>query len=474
MKKRTFLMLALLLVGCTTNGPTSNESSIPNNNSMTSESNSDNSTPSIGEEYQPFSYENRVSEYNIADISNSLGNSYSDYTLKVEETSYYENSNKKDNNFVLIKFDNVSSQATFPGFPILNAYNKNNSSIRYVTILSPSMFDIEDIDVSLSLWSQGDANNVPSNYYLGLEYLKDNEWHPLKSIDINDVEIGKNENVAPFSFKINEKNIRNIRLTFDFKEAAGNVRFALYSLSIKGKQRVVTNNSNITQISFPEKEMSIKEGEKLLLNPTITSKDENKFVEYLSSDRYIATVDEEGIVTALSVGEALITAKNGNISDNVKITVVDKDKDYTKLIQTVVNFVGEIPEGFKSNFNTYFGGAQLNFKEEGNYVLTPNYNNITRSTIVVLNMMLSSAADIDLSKENIFTVEGLNSDGEVVEKVQKTNLVNTTFEDVEFEFNSTNIVQYRVVFEHKHSVDYGTYFKTGKNYCLNSLMIYQK
>ncbi|MCH5172036.1 MAG: Ig-like domain-containing protein [Erysipelotrichales bacterium] len=462
MKKQLFVLLTAFLVGCSTN------------HSQSESLGSNISKPSENDAYVPYTYKTRVSEYDFSNAIKALSNSYEDHIVKMEEVSYFVDENEKENNYALISFDNVSSQTTFPGYPILNAYGKDSSTIRYVNLMSSSTFNIHEVSLDLSLWSKGDKENIPNTYYLGLEYLKNDNWVRSSSINIENLTIGRNDDSVPFTFLIEEDGITNVRIAFDFINAQNNVRFALYSLSLKGNERIINDNPNIQSISFEENELVINENETFLLNPIVTSSDENKFIKFLSSDRSIITVSDDGVVTGLSVGEATITARNGNIEDSINIIVIKENQNYKKIIQNIVNFNGEIPSGFSSNFETYFSGTYLNFKEQGNYVITPKYENITGETVVTLNMMLSSSSDIDLSSENIFTVEGLNSEGEVIESVQKTNLINTKLEDIEFEFKSNEIKQYRLIFEYKHILDQGSYYKTGKNYCLNSLIIYQK
>ena len=85
-------------------------------------------------------------------------------------------------------------------------------------------------------------------------------------------------------------------------------------------------------------------------------------------------------------------------------------------------------------------------------------------------MRLSTSASIELSRNNEFAVQGLNSNNEVVEEVSKKGIDNLTLEDVTFEFKHTDITSYRIYFKLKYQEGYAT----GKNYCLNSLVIYQK
>lgn len=409
----------------------------------------------------------------------SLSNSYEEHLLRIEELNSFLDEDTEDYeiNYSLVKFDSVSAQDSLQGYPIFNAYNKNSSGAKYIEILSESTFAIKNVTLTASIWKNGDLENLTNNYYLGLEYLKDDTWVRGESLDVHNVKVGRlYEEEEPFSFDINEENIRNVRIAFDFENIANNLRFIVYNMTLSGDQKVITSNTGISSIKFTENEENIHIGETLSLNPTIISSNNLNLVEFSSSDRSIATVNELGQVKGLSSGECLIYAKNGDVKDQLTLNVIKEGQDYTKVIQNPQNFIGEIPEGFTSNFETYYNGSQLNFKEQGNMLSTPTYNNITGSTVLILNIKSSAAGEenIELSKNNIFAVQGLNEDDEVVEEKELTNWANTSFEDVEFTFEEASIVRYIIYFKLKYVQDMGSYIKTGKNIVLNSLTIYQK
>lgn len=77
-------------------------------------------------------------------------------------------------------------------------------------------------------------------------------------------------------------------------------------------------------ITLDINEMSLFEGDTLQLNATVSPEDTyNRTVIWSSSDESVAVVSETGKVTALSPGEALITAAIDEVSANCAITVID-------------------------------------------------------------------------------------------------------------------------------------------------------
>ena len=97
------------------------------------------------------------------------------------------------------------------------------------------------------------------------------------------------------------------------------------SLLIAGFSIASCGNEN-----FPlEQTLNIVEESKTLyvgsvFNIELETKNLNDEITYISSDETIATVDSDGKVTAISVGEVTIAAKSGELSDSIKITVKER------------------------------------------------------------------------------------------------------------------------------------------------------
>lgn len=81
----------------------------------------------------------------------------------------------------------------------------------------------------------------------------------------------------------------------------------------------------------------LKPDETVQINATIKGVDNPSKVEYISSDESIATVDENGLVKAISEGLATITVKCGDLETKVGFTVLAKDKEVSALMQLLIN-----------------------------------------------------------------------------------------------------------------------------------------
>ncbi len=85
----------------------------------------------------------------------------------------------------------------------------------------------------------------------------------------------------------------------------------------------VTVSSAAAGVSLDKHELSIEKGQSHTLKATVSPADaSDKTVTWTSSNPAVATVDKEGKVSALAVGEAEITAQAGSFTDKCKVTVV--------------------------------------------------------------------------------------------------------------------------------------------------------
>lgn len=73
----------------------------------------------------------------------------------------------------------------------------------------------------------------------------------------------------------------------------------------------ITNGESVT----------LEVGETLQLDVTLEHSDED--ITYISSNTSVATVNDTGLITAVAKGEATITAKVGDITDTIKVTVTE-------------------------------------------------------------------------------------------------------------------------------------------------------
>ena len=95
----------------------------------------------------------------------------------------------------------------------------------------------------------------------------------------------------------------------------------------------------VTGISLDQESLTLEEGASETLTATVTPDTAtDKTVTWSSSNASVATVDENGVVTAVSAGEATITVTtdNGEKTDTCKVTVIAKKVDTVMITGTGV------------------------------------------------------------------------------------------------------------------------------------------
>jgi uncharacterized protein YjdB len=127
---------------------------------------------------------------------------------------------------------------------------------------------------------------------------------------------------------------------------------AAYNLFKEGKGSVYknftanTSDTKVTGISLDKTSANLTEGDSLQLIPKITPKDAtNTKVDWSSSDKSIAAVDENGKVTALKAGTATITAttEDGQKTAACAVTVI------AKTVPDKTIHVSFVIDGYKGN-----------------------------------------------------------------------------------------------------------------------------
>ncbi len=99
--------------------------------------------------------------------------------------------------------------------------------------------------------------------------------------------------------------------------------------------KIVTDEVKVTGISINEQSVSLKQGETFQLIATVQPDNAtNKKVIWSSSNETVASISQDGLVTANSAGEAniTVTTEDGGFSTAAIVTVTKKQDDYTSLI----------------------------------------------------------------------------------------------------------------------------------------------
>lgn len=104
--------------------------------------------------------------------------------------------------------------------------------------------------------------------------------------------------------------------------SAGNATVTASAQGIEGYCQITVTGKPVESITLNETELELTVGEKAILTASITPEDaEYGDITWISSDESVASVDSQGTVTAISAGEAAITASAGNKEAQCNVTV---------------------------------------------------------------------------------------------------------------------------------------------------------
>ena len=114
----------------------------------------------------------------------------------------------------------------------------------------------------------------------------------------------------------------------------------------------VTVEKKVAAIELSENEKTVFVGDTFTITATVKPEDAfNRTVTWSSSDPSIATVDENGTVTAIAEGEAIITAESADgVTAECKVTVEKKESFGKKLLNVITAPLRAIINLFKKLF----------------------------------------------------------------------------------------------------------------------------
>ena len=119
-----------------------------------------------------------------------------------------------------------------------------------------------------------------------------------------------------------------------------------YGMSSSAECRVVVNHVPLEGLDIPAGGISLAAGEQLMLDVRLVPENaSDRRLRYIVEDRSIATIDRNGLISALSPGETTITVRSsaGDAQDSIRIAVTPAEKKYRALL------IGEQSYPFSQN-----------------------------------------------------------------------------------------------------------------------------
>ncbi|MDP5274788.1 polysaccharide lyase family 8 super-sandwich domain-containing protein [Chengkuizengella axinellae] len=160
---------------------------------------------------------------------------------------------------------------------------------------------------------------VGDGAYIRTQYLDSNSRKVVGSVNHSIDKVKGTSDWTEYSFEIQTPpDTSKIKLELIFDDSAGTVWFD--DVEIVEIPIIAIQDINIVQTDIEMLEYDV-----ISLEKQIQPLDSNEAIIWTSSDESVVTVDEAGIVRAVSLGDATITASNvnGDIQDTVRITVIE-------------------------------------------------------------------------------------------------------------------------------------------------------
>ncbi len=166
----------------------------------------------------------------------------------------------------------------------------------------------------------------------------------------------------------------------------------------------------LESITLKQEDQNLNLGQTLQLSCTLVPEDTGLTVSYASSDETVATVSSSGLVTAVAVGTATITASAGGKSDTIEITVVD-DADLT-----LDNLQAKLNNAIAAYNNSLNGSVKLSVVTPETTVVTEFAYAYTEDSISELMYKQVGATSIEVYVKNgkIYTNENGSKSSEAL------------------------------------------------------------
>ena len=211
-----------------------------------------------------------------------------------------------------------------------------------------------------------------------------------------------------------------------------------------GSGTITINHVDVTGISVEQDSITMKIGDEKMLSPSVEpSNASNPDLNYVSSDTAVVTVDENGKITAIGEGTAVVTITSDDdpsVSKPVSVTVTKIDVNVPAADTTVFVYDGtektyNIPENVlytvsgnkQTNAGTYT--VEVKLVDVNNYQWNDGNDGDTRTYTFVINradaeMTLPTGKTVDYNGiEQVLANAGSSEDGIVQYKITSINSI---------------------------------------------------
>ncbi len=182
--------------------------------------------------------------------------------------------------------------------------------------------------------------------------------------------------------------------------AAGETYIHVYAGQLEASCRVIVPETRAASLAFDAPQLSLRTGDAASAAPVILPENAAVSLSYESADERIARVSESGEITAVAVGETVITVRDSEsgLSARLTVTVTEAGRRYRALVLGEQNYAaGRTRVG---GLNTAQGVADMLAEQDiggEKYAVTLRMDVTREALVAAIDETFSDATDKDLS-----------------------------------------------------------------------------
>lgn len=314
-----------------------------------------------------------------------------------------------DSNFEALSVDRTQgyeSQASIK-IDVPNADNPSGNYAGGIFRVIGSGRDLSGYN-ALTFWVKASRGVTIDQFGFGEDFIDNKYIATLRNVSVG---TGWTKVIIPIPDPSKLTNERGLFRYAAGTQGTGGFGYALWIDEIKFEklgtivqvQPLIENGQNITETSFIGINKTISGIQAVFNMPNGTNQNilaSTNYFQFLSSDTAVATVNEQGIITTVGQGTAVITAKLGNLEANGSVTIQSSGnfngapvptRDPSTVISLFSNAYSNVPVDYYNGFWQPFQTTQsADFTVNGDNVL--HYTNFNFVGIQFSNPTINATA----------------------------------------------------------------------------------
>jgi len=260
------------------------------------------------------------------------------------------------------------------------------SALLIAALIIPAFTSCKNEDEALPEATGAKFETTSMSLYIGQTKHIDVNYTPAKANTSNAVWISRDETKASVTGGYVTGLLNgDVRIVLGLKK--GSTVVLLDSLNVKVEKH------DVTSLTLDKTDITVIKGKTATINATVGPENASlKTVTWTSSNEKVATVDKDGVVSGVTKGSAVITAKADEKTATCKVTVIEADSF-------------DIATDASAGSTKIVGGDQVDIKAEGNDFLsytkatqTVSWSENTTGKVRSQKLTLDSGSEITVTQ----------------------------------------------------------------------------